>query len=151
MKIIAHRANLTGKGSSENEPAGIIKAIDAGFDVEIDVRIYENKLWLGHSGPEYELSFEFLKEIIPYAWIHCKDLDALDFFASRPDLKAQYFWHQTDDYTVTSHGIIWAFPGKPVTPNSVILLPEYNDYIIDKSAYGICTDVPYEMVGLLNA
>ena len=27
-------------------------------------------------------------------------------------MNCHYFWHQEDDYTITSKGIIWAYPGK---------------------------------------
>ena len=25
-----------------------------------------------------------------------------------------YFWHQEDDYTLTSEGYVWVYPGKPL-------------------------------------
>ena len=28
------------------------------------------------------------------------------------DKSLNYFWHQTDDFTLTSHGYIWTYPGK---------------------------------------
>jgi hypothetical protein len=28
--------------------------------------------------------------------------------------KCHYFWHQEDDYTITSKGFIWVYPGKPL-------------------------------------
>ena len=39
MKIIAHRANLSGPNSkNENKLSSIKKCIDLGYDVEIDIR-----------------------------------------------------------------------------------------------------------------
>jgi hypothetical protein len=31
------------------------------------------------------------------------------------------FWHQKDDFTITSQGFIWTYPGKPVCKNSIFL------------------------------
>jgi hypothetical protein len=145
MKFIAHRGNVAGKTNKENRPDHVLSAIEHGFDVEVDVRGYNDRLWLGHDKMDYLVSGSLLRELIPHTWFHCKNLEALEYFASRPWLDANYFWHQQDDYTITSHGNIWAFPGKPVSKNSVILLPEYFGYIIDMNAYGICTDFPIEM------
>ena len=53
MKIIAHRGNLSGPTQTENHPDQIKKALDLGFDVEIDVWYKENKVFLGHDFPQY--------------------------------------------------------------------------------------------------
>ena len=52
-------------------------------------------------------------------------------------MNCHYFWHQEDDYTITSKGIIWAYPGKKLTNNSICVLPElFNKHIED--CLGIC-------------
>ena len=54
MKIISHRGNLDGPiFEKENHPDYILNAIDAGFDVEIDLWKIETKLFLGHDEPKY--------------------------------------------------------------------------------------------------
>ena len=52
------------------------------------------------------------------------------------------FWHQQDDYTITSKGFIWAYPSKKLTKNSIAVLPESSNYTLDelKNSYGICSD-----------
>ena len=60
-----------------------------------------------------------------------------------------YFWHQNDDYTLTSKNNIWSYPGKIYTNNNVIVMPEwYNrnwDTLKVVNCYGICTDYPEKL------
>ena len=65
-----------------------------------------------------EIDFEWLLDNSRYLWIHCKNLDALYALHAQEDLN--YFWHQEDDFTLTSQGIIWTYPNKPITNRSVI-------------------------------
>ena len=54
MIIISHRGNLNGIDlERENNPYFIDDCISKGFDVEIDLRIKENKLFLGHDFAQY--------------------------------------------------------------------------------------------------
>ena len=47
MKIISHRGNLEGRiPEDENNPDYIHEAIESGFDVEIDLWLYENGFYL---------------------------------------------------------------------------------------------------------
>ena len=53
-----------------------------------------------------------------------------------------YFWHQSDDYVLTSKGYIWTFPNKLLSYNSICVKPEvYKEKPILDCA-GICTDFP---------
>ena len=60
-----------------------------------------------------------------------------------------YFWHQDDDYTLTSKKYIWAYPGKSYTHNTVIVMPEWNNMVWDTlrvtNCHGICTDYPEKL------
>ena len=57
MKIIAHRANINGSNSSnENRLSQIRKCIELGYDVEIDIRVIKNSLFLGHDCPEEKIT-----------------------------------------------------------------------------------------------
>ncbi len=140
MLLIAHRGNIYGPNPEwENNPNYIIETISKGYDVEIDVRLIDGELFLGHDEPQYKINMKFLSQICKNAWIHCKNLEALHFFLKMPEFNC--FWHQNDDYTITSHGFIWAFPGKKVTNISIAVMPEYApEFIISKEVYGICTD-----------
>ena len=77
MFLISHRGNTNGINKDEENQIDYIKsAISKGFDVEIDVRAYKNKLYLGHDTPEVLIDNEFLKN--NKLWCHAKDIDALN-------------------------------------------------------------------------
>lgn len=136
MIKIAHRGNTNGPTIYENQLWYMQKAIDEGYDVEIDIWVLRDKVWAGHDSAQYLVPDEFLLKNIDHLWIHCKNLDAMSFFAQkiRP---FNFFWHQEDDRTLTSQGFIWTYPGKDVAPRSVIVDLEgktrYN-------CYAICSD-----------
>lgn len=148
MKLIAHRGNVFEKDASkENSPAYIDLAIEQGYDVEVDLRAQKNAVYLGHDGFEYAIDIKFLLERQNMLWVHCKDREAFDI-ALNNDLNC--FWHTKDDYTITKHGFVWAYPGKIETNyKCVMVLPEifWNvDQIVKFTPYGICSDI----VGLIK-
>jgi hypothetical protein len=139
MKLISHRGNLYGPNPErENEPKYIHEAITKGYDVEIDVWLIDDKLFLGHDGPQYEIEPSFLMDI--RLWCHAKNLEALHFMSKYEIINC--FWHQNDDYTLTTKGYIWTFPNKEITNKSVVV-------VLDKTIpkkykkdelYGTCGD-----------
>lgn len=143
MLLIAHRGNLQGPTPSlENNPSYVRDAIDLGFSVEIDLRSKDNELYLGHDYAQYRVDSEFLVENKNFLWVHCKDPEA---FEKALDLNLNCFWHDKDDYTMTSYGFVWCFPGKePVGKMSIIVLPEWYEDVssIKKEGkmIGICSD-----------
>lgn len=143
MIVISHRGNLNGPDSTtENSPRQILEAINAGFNVEIDVWFVDDSFYLGHDYPQYKIGDEFLLSIIDVAWLHCKNLDALEVLSQGDDL-FNYFWHENDNYTITSTEKIWTLPGNKITKHSVCVLPERNPEIDYSLAYGVCTDYPF--------
>ncbi len=60
MILISHRGNITGANPSrENSPDYIQEALEADYNVEIDVW-YKDKKWnLGHDEPQYEVESNF--------------------------------------------------------------------------------------------
>lgn len=150
MRLIAHRGNINGPESdNENHPDYIVNSINKGFDVEVDIKynIVDHKLYLGHDEPKYKIDWIWLGKYKHHLWIHCKNLEALCEFSSGTS-GFNYFWHQTDDYTLTSTNKIWTYPGGPYTNRSVIVLPECS---IDPNTtqfldikkydcYGVCSD-----------
>ncbi|HBY67971.1 MAG TPA: hypothetical protein DEG69_09545, partial [Flavobacteriaceae bacterium] len=48
------------------------------------------------------------------------------------------FWHNTDRYTLTSNGWIWAYPGEPGGKKAITVFPEKNKNW--KQFSGICSD-----------
>lgn len=145
MVLISHRGNVNGKNvQMENHPSYIDEAIKGEYDVEIDVWYVDEKLWLGHDNPQYEIDIEWLKHRIGKLWIHCKNLPATEYFHNNTDVMIRgygnYFFHNTDDTTITSKGYLWVYPGKQPVKNSISVLPEiHNDDI--SQCYGICSDI----------
>jgi len=135
MILIAHRGNTTGVHKEmENAPRYIQEALDAGFDVEIDVWAIENSFFLGHDEPQYPVDKSFL--LNDSLWCHAKNKEALDALLS---LGAHCFWHQEDDYTLTSRGHVWVYPEKEPTHKGIIVLREFQPEMIGK-CMGICSD-----------
>lgn len=142
MKFIAHRGNLTGKiPERENHPDYILEAIKQGYDVEIDVW-YEigNGFFLGHDKQQYDVKLSWLQKHKDYLWCHAKNLDALNQLINHTEINS--FWHQQDDYTLTTHNFIWTYPNKRTISfnfKQIILLLDWNDHI-DIQCGGICSD-----------
>ncbi|MDA8811255.1 hypothetical protein N9N29_01560 [Amylibacter sp.] len=138
MILISHRGNISGKKIElENNPSYIQSTLNLGYEVEIDVWFKNGEWWLGHDKPEHKISIDYFSNK-PF-WIHAKNMEAFCNLQSYTDLN--YFWHQEDDYTLTSKKYIWAYPGKCVLPvkKSIAVLPEiYNNDI--KNFSGICSD-----------
>jgi len=140
MKLIAHRGLFDGPNKDlENHPDQIQAAWRLGFDCEIDIRVIDGELWLGHDEPQYKITHNFLEQ--GPLWIHAKNFAALRYLSIT---NLNYFWHQEDDYTLTSKKIIWAYPGKEVDSRSVMVCPEMVDpdltSTIDVNCFGICSD-----------
>lgn len=136
--FISHRGNLDGRVINvENSPDYISNALSKGYEVEIDVWFVSDSFYLGHDGPLYLISEDFLEN--EKLWCHAKNEEA--FHKMLGNSKIHCFWHQTDDYTLTSKGISWVFPGKKVNQNSIWVLPEHTTYKnIMINCLGICSD-----------
>jgi hypothetical protein len=138
MILIAHRGNTIGKFESyENEPNYIDKAISEGFDIEIDVWVIDGVIFLGHDAPQYGITLKWLNDRIDKLWIHCKNIEAVEWFNTIGGFN--YFWHETDAVTMTSHGWLWAYPGKQPVRKSIAVMPEINNDDLSKCG-GICSD-----------
>ena len=137
MIFISHRGNINGINKKfENNPTYIQSAINKGYNVEIDVW-YKDAFFLGHDKPQFKVSHKFLEN--KKFWCHAKNLEALEKLQK---IKTKYYWHQEDDYALTSKGYIWTFPNKSLSYNSICVKPEvYKEKPILDCA-GICTDFP---------
>lgn len=146
---IAHRGNIFGPDpKQENHPDYLTKAIEEGYEVECDIWGVDGALWLGHDGPQYEVPVEFLTKHIESLWLHCKNAEAFGIMITRHALW-NFFWHQKDDYVITSHLFIWCFPGKnpPAKVDCIVVMPEYDinvaavpAYLHHHNAEGVCSD-----------
>jgi hypothetical protein len=139
MLKISHRGNIIGPSSRENHPLYIEEAIYLGFDVEVDVWVVDKDIWLGHDEPQYMSSKTFLDRYKNSLWVHCKNLAALEYFVNlQEDYK--YFWHEEDSYTLTSNGLIWTYPGKPITERSILVLRGQEELPKPGTVFGVCSD-----------
>jgi len=148
MKIISHRANLSGPetaSNGENNSRSIINCIELGLEVEVDVWLIENRFFLGHDSPDELVSLEFLLKYKDYLWIHCKNSACLSSLIKMENINC--FWHQNDDMTITSNGSIWVYPGKQPVSQSIAVMPEIFSEVF-KDCEGICTDFPLKYVNL---
>jgi hypothetical protein len=137
MITIAHRGNINGSLVwYENRPDYVTETLSLGYDVEIDVWYVKNTLYLGHNEPQYEISYEFLKN--PMLWIHCKNVDAMEFLSGK---WLNAFAHK-DDIIITPSGYLWTAPGFPITQRSIAVMPEMVTNWDISIACGVCTDYP---------
>ena len=117
MKKIAHRGNIYEKNlDRENSPSYIEEALDAGYDCEIDVWWHDGEWWLGHDHPTHEIDSAFLYRLGSGLWIHAKNYDALselNFTTTEWVNPLNYFWHENDQYTLTSKNFIWTAQSTP--------------------------------------
>jgi hypothetical protein len=149
MKFIAHRGNIDGPSEEENSPQKIDISIDMGYDVEIDIRYdsHTNSFGLGHDKSDYDVTWDWLEKRKSNLWIHCKDINSLYEFTTNPlGNSYNYFWHQNDDFTLTSKNYIWTYPGKTCTDNSIVVMTEWDisidniSKITEYKCFGICSD-----------
>jgi glycerophosphoryl diester phosphodiesterase len=144
MIFVAHRGLVNGKDSNiENKPETIDNAINLGFDAEIDLRLIDGKFYLGHDEDKLTfIDFDFILTRKSKLWVHAKNYQAFDFLHEYKK-EINYFWHTEDDFTLTSFGYSWIYPGKAELKNGIMVMPEY--YMDYKNAHklpvsGICSD-----------
>ena len=140
MILISHRGNINGRiEEAENRPDYIEDTIRLGYDVEIDVWVIEGTFHLGHDEPQYPISLNWLYERKDKLWIHCKNIEAMEWFNSLYGTY-NYFWHENDVATLTSKGYIWSNIDH-YFKNGITVSLEYKelpDYI-----WGVCSDYIY--------
>ncbi len=138
MILISHRGNINGINEKrENYPVHIMNVINQGYDVEIDVWKIKDEWFLGHDEPQYLVDIRFLQN--PHLWCHAKNLQALQ---SMLEYDINCFWHQDDDFTITSKGDIWTYPGMQVCESSIIVCKDKADTfkMAKQNIKGICSD-----------
>jgi len=142
MILISHRGNVdTINLDRENTLEYIDSAIDKGYDVEIDLRKVDDKLYLGHDTPDNAVDYEWLLKRKDKLWIHVKDISAFCFCLNK---QLRYFFHENERHTLISNGVIWSHDLNEATEQSII--PLIKDKITKKqlekykNVYGICSD-----------
>ena len=135
--FISHRGNLSGiDENSENTKHYIENAINKGFECEIDLWVESSKISLGHDVPSLEISIDFLLEYKDMLGVHCKNLQALEFMNNNKVFN--FFWHENDQYTLTSKNYIWTYPNIVSGENSIVVSLGSN--IPNGNYVGICSD-----------
>lgn len=140
MIIISHRANLNGPDKEkENSIHAINKAIQLGYDCEIDVWMIKNEIYLGHDAPIHLVDSQWFNDNKNKLWCHAKNFKALDLLSNK-DFNC--FWHEKDKVTITSKKFLWYYPSEECFLNGINVMPEINN--ISKKqlmkSVGICTD-----------
>jgi hypothetical protein len=136
--LISHRGNINGTNPErENHPDYIDDALKEDYDVEIDIW-YKNGSWYtGHDLPTHNINFSYL--LNTRFWLHCKNYDAMKQLILLAPNEANFFYHSTDPYTLTSKGYIWAYPNFSGSHKTIAVLPEL--YHTDITSFdGICSD-----------
>lgn len=141
MKLISHRGNINSiKPELENRILYIQEAIDLEYDVEIDIRLIDKKLFLGHDTPDDEVSLQWLLDRKNNLWIHTKNFEALSYLI---DCDLKVFYHQKEQHAIINNcNIIWSHNIDDANEKSIIPLLSINDIIKfnKKNVYGICSD-----------
>lgn len=140
MKLISHRGNISGPNPErENHPEYIFEALQAGYDVEIDVWFINGKFILGHDEPQHEFPFELIDQHYPKLWIHCKNMDALSTLnmLDQNGDKVNYFMHENDLGVLTSKGYIWS---TNLFDRGILVMPEVFNKEPNEKTLGVCSD-----------
>lgn len=119
---ICHRALKNGPNKQlENKEVEIMRRLEEGWNIEIDIWNIDGIWWLGHDSPESKLvDKDILKN--SNVWIHCKNLKALEECLKIEDVHC--FTHDSDEATLTSKQYIWCYPGILLRNRSVCVMPE---------------------------
>lgn len=142
-RLISHRGNISKPiPERENKPSYIDAAIQLGYSVEVDLRVVNNKLWLGHDAPDTEVNDRWLSERIDRLWVHCKNANAAKYLGEAA-AGYQYFCHSADSFVLTSTGKLWVHDlSIPLGNHSIIPLITIQDIeqYSGPPAAGYCTD-----------
>ena len=145
MIIISHRGNIRGERlDQENRPSYIDCAIGNGYHVEIDVRVVDGELWLGHDRPQYKVTHQWIDKRKEYLWLHCKNVEA-----AKECWEYKSFCHTSDPFSYVSNGKIWLHDLKMKMDDKIIIpllslidIKQLTDTCFYDNVHGVCTDYP---------
>jgi hypothetical protein len=145
MILISHRGNINGKIlEKENSPKYVEDAIALGYDVEVDMWLVNDKMYLVHDKPQYMVSDEWIMDKINNIWVHCKNITCMDKLY---DTDINYFWHDKDLTTITSKGYFWSQPDI-FLKNGITVNVDYKE--ITEDILGMCSDYVIEFKKYYN-
>ena len=174
MKIISHR----GRGIRarpefpfaplDNYPSQIDFILrETQFDIEVDIRTgKDGNFYYGHDSCKNLVS-DSVERLLnnPRLWLHCKNIQTFTYFAAHGKQQCNYFFHETDDATLTSNGLVWVHPtaidryadwyldkvvicANDILPGELIL--DYISITDLQMCHGICTDYPEAIKDILS-
>jgi hypothetical protein len=140
MLLISHRGNVDGMNPDrENSIPYINGALNLGFSVMVDVWFVGGTLALGNHRPQYGINAEFLRN----PQIICKARSAATLNALM-DMDLHCFANDRDDYSVTTEGYVWIYPGCASPPRGILYMPEFNYKdvrdVADIGCAGVCSN-----------
>jgi len=142
MIFIAHRGNVNGiMKDRENSPDYLERALNLGYDIEVDIWRDNHGWFLGHNAPKYKVTSKFFSTFDPArVWYHAKNRRA--FYLLRKNPRLNCFWHREEAQALTSKGFIWVHSSTKVLPKgSICVLPEIRKTVLGiKACAGICSD-----------
>lgn len=138
MILIAHRGNTTRpQPELENTMPYLLAAIAQGYHVELDVWAFAGDFYLGHDSPITPVSLSDLRYIGDAGWFHAKNIEALQLLKSQ---QFNTFFHDQDQMTLTSTGIIWSHNGIN-NPGGIVCMPNLStEPHLLQNALGVCHD-----------
>ena len=68
----------------------------------MDIRYINNKFYLGHDTPDYEVTENWLSKRKDRLWIHCKNLEAASKLG-----ETDFVFLVTLPLSITNHGIVF--------------------------------------------
>lgn len=150
MIIISHRGNIHGPNPDrENDPVYIQEAIEAGFDVEVDLYADHEKICFGHDKCGYIVTDTWLLGTDSLL-VHAKNVAALEWLS---DSGLHYFSHQQDKFSMTSFELIWLHDlSIPATPFCIIPLITMEAIKAHRNfnVHAVCTDYPVKLKEMLS-
>lgn len=134
MLLFSHRGNIVGRNEEfENEPNYILLTLNLGYGCEIDLW-YDGGWWSGHNNPKYKIDLSIIKECL----CHAKNKEAL---IKLKENRLHYFWHENDQYTITSKGFIISHVNTKDVSGCIVMSPELNSKRSIEGCIGVCSDI----------
>lgn len=144
VRYIAHRGNTQGPKPELENTDFYLRDAYVSHDVEIDLIGHKGILYLGHDRPQSIADTGFIQRT--GVWCHAKNHEAAVLLST---MRCNWFWHQEDDFTLTSNGFIWCYPGVYIDHPRAIWLNFDGAQMPDSTnIYGICGDKIDEDINL---
>ena len=148
MILYSHRGNIIGKEVGlENQPDYINFALKCGFNVEIDVHYIDDKFYLGHDEPLYEVDESYLEN----SKLICHAKTPESFMMMLKNDNIHTFWNDLDLYAITSKKMFWTLDDKVrMVSNPKLILCDvalrgFLSKVHFDRFYGICSDYVGEL------